>query len=300
MTFWWLIWRFFVISLAFGLISIVWIYFWSMKYIWSDNMISDFKTPEFSQEISKISYFLSGSYLRYSPSEWFTTNKTWVLFQEDGSTLEVNISWDANRRYNSEKKWVWITNKYIYIDTNNGRSQSISRDKLMNLFISTWGKWVSDSYISSNIYIDSMFTGTDIISGDTIYIDANDSDKLIYNINNAIQNPKFRLAVKWDTSLLMWLLSIPLTIVFIIFTIMLLIIYIIIFLIYVLSAWLVWSIMWNINTFDKAVSFSRIPFIIKEIIQISFWLDFLVSLIIFVLIIAAISYKFKNIETTKE
>lgn len=293
MTFWWLIWRFFAITLVMGIVAMIWLYFRAMRYIWSDEITSEFKSPETIQEISKIDDFFSGSYLRYTPSEWFTTNKTGVLYKDGESVIEVNLDWDANRRYNSEKNWVWITNKYIYVDSNNGRSQSISWDKIMNWLL-TWDTWIS------NIYIDAIFTGTNIISGDTLYIDSQNSAKLTQNIISSSQDPKFRLNVRSDISTIAKILSIPLFIAFIFLAIIFLIIYIFIFLTYVLIAWLVWSIMWSINSFSKATSVARIPFIIKEILQISFGLEFRLSIVIFVLIIIAICYKSKNTEIIKE
>ena len=292
MTFWWLIWRFSVLVFALWLISTIWWYMWLISYIWSESMISELKNPEIAQNISKITNFFSGSsYIKYTPSEWFITNKSGVIYQDGDFAIDINISWDANRWYDWTKKWLWITNKFIYINSNNGRNQVIPRNTIMKLFINTWQiLW------NSNIYIDNLFTGTNIISGDIIYIWSEDSAKFSENINQTLQNPNFYKIAKNDISNLFMIMAIPLFIALFVFIIFFILIYIFIFLVYIFVAWLIWYFMWSVDSFDKAVSISRIPFIIKEILQITFGLEFLIIFVIYIFVIFSIIYYQKNIK----
>lgn len=283
------------------LLWIVWIvvaYFFVNRYIWSDSMVANFSNPEFETNIAKIWNILTwDEYLKYNKSEWFTTNKTGVIYQEDNATVIVNLSGDMNWRYGLHKNGAGITNKDIFY-TNNWRQQGISRDEIFSWLNNIWSEtW---DLIDKNIYTQSIFSGIDILSGETIYINSHDTKLLSQNIYKTVNDAKFWNQAKWDIGGIFNKLILPLIFALLFVVVLLCIVYVWIFVFYILITLIIWSIFANIKTFEKAVSISRLPFILKELIQIVFSLGFLSSLLIYILMIVALCYydKRKNKDET--
>lgn len=294
LTLWWLVWRFFVLTMIIWAIWILWFYKFWLSYISSDKFINQISKSEITNKIKSQNLLSWDEYFSYNNISGFVTNKTWVLLSEWWSKVIINLSWNQERRYDQDTDWFGITNQYIYV-SNNSRDSILARKDIFN---STWrdniqNNWQNTfewSYISNSFQKILSWN----ISSTWFYIDANNLKSIQANFANLITQKQFRqeIANYWNS--VRWHIIYITLIIWMLFALIFTIFITAVFVFYTLVTWIIWSLFGNIKSFEKAVSISWIPFILKYIFQLFINWSFIANLLVFVAIISAICYYQKS------